>query len=281
MDEPKRAGIDALRVLGAAAIVWFHLHLPGDWIAMAALHVFVILAVHFGADRPLSRHASRLLIPWALWSALYGLAKIAQALAHGTPILHEFAPFMLLTGPSVHLWFLPFTFAVLALIARAPPLPGWAPPVLMLAVLGIMRLGPYPAPAAQWAHVLPAAVLGLWMASRNSPLIPLGLTAAAAAALWAAGFGRGIEQTALAALACLAAFVVPLPGHSGLRALAAMSFGVYLAHPLIVAFLLEAGMVPSLALFGLAFGASLALSAAIRHFLPFSRKGQASDRGAS
>lgn len=270
MPQPRNHGIELLRFVGAGAVVWFHLHLPGSWAAFAALHLFVILAVYFGAGRPLERHLRRLMLPWLFWSLVYGAAKLAQAQVMGTSLADEFAPWMVLTGLSVHLWFLPFTFVVVALNTRLHPLPVWAPPLLMGVALVVMRLGPYPTPVAQWVHVLPAAVLGLWMATRAGPLIPLAVTATLAAALWVAGFGKGIEQTAIAAALCLIVFLVPLRSNPVTSALASLSFGVYLVHPLVVALLMAVGIGGPGVLFVATLGLSVLLSAAMKRVLPFS-----------
>lgn len=43
-----------------------------------------------------------------IWRVIYGALKIAQATSCGAPILEEFSWWMLLTGLSLPLWFLPF-----------------------------------------------------------------------------------------------------------------------------------------------------------------------------
>ena len=62
--------------------------------------------------------ARGLLLPWLAWSAVYGGVKVAEAVVGGQPPGNAFAPWMLLTGPAIHLWFLPFAFAASLLDAR-------------------------------------------------------------------------------------------------------------------------------------------------------------------
>lgn len=61
--------------------------------------------LHFGRSR-----AQRLLLPWLVWSAIYGAMKLAEVAVTGVPLRHEFAPWMWLVGTAIHLWFLPFAF---------------------------------------------------------------------------------------------------------------------------------------------------------------------------
>ena len=270
MDQ-RNHSIEALRIWGAGAVLWFHLGLPDAWIAMAALHLFVILAIYFGRGATVQDHARRLLVPWILWSGIYGGAKVAQAILAGTPIADEFSLTMLLTGASLHLWFLPFTFGVLALSTMLPPLPLWRAATMMAIALVLMRAGPFPVtPLPQWGHVLPAAVLGLWMAGapERAPVLPLALTCFGATALTYLGFGRGIEQTAVAAGLCLIAFCLPLGKTRFTQMLAPLSFGVYLSHPLIVALLMLAGITNPWVLLAFTMPLSFCLSAALRRLMP-------------
>ena len=175
---------------------------------------------------------------------------------------------MALTGLSLHLWFLPFTFGALLLAGRCHPPAPWLPPLLMALVLVVMRLGPYPAPFAQWAHVLPAAVLGLWMSGQTGPLRPVAITFCLATALWQLGFGRGIEQTALAAGICLIAVWRPIGATPLTTCLAPLAFGVYLAHPLVIAALMAAGLSNPWGLLALTLPLSALVAAFVRRYLP-------------
>ena len=208
------------------------------------------------------------MVPWALWSLIYGAAKLFQALIGGTPLAAEFAPYMAVTGLSVHLWFLPFTFAALALAPLLRAGAWWHVPLLLAGVLVVMRAGPYPMPFAQWAHVLPAAVLGIWMRGSIGPVWPVVILLVLATGLWQLGFGRGIEQSALASALCLLALLWTRGPTLLTRHLAPLAFGVYLTHPLVIALLMLAGFTDPWILLILTLPLSAALSAVLRRYLP-------------
>ena len=162
----RNGSVDLLRFAGALGIVWFHLHLPGDWIGLAALPMFVMLVVHYGAGRPLAGTARRLLVPWAIWSAIYGLAKAAQALSSDRPLSTEFVPWMILTGPAIHLWFLPFCVIFLGTARLLEGVLGRRAAYAILGGLSVFSLWAaqqdnVQIPLAQWVTVWPAACLGL------------------------------------------------------------------------------------------------------------------------
>ena len=60
--------------------------------------------------RYVCNRATRLLVPFAVWSGIFGLLKLAEVLLTGVSLGSEFKPSMLLTGPAIHLWFLPFAY---------------------------------------------------------------------------------------------------------------------------------------------------------------------------
>jgi len=152
----RNPAVEILRYLGAVGIVWFHLDGPMDWIGHAALEVFVILSVVFALQGGAPWSRRRVLKIWLFWSAVYGGLKVAQALASGGPVLAEFELWMLLTGPSLPLWFLPFIYVSNGLAVEYVNRIHW-PPVLEGAVLGLISAGlvlvskSLPIPLAQWA----------------------------------------------------------------------------------------------------------------------------------
>lgn len=282
----RNVALDHARLVAAFGIVWFHAGAPGAWAGYAALPFFLMVLVVLalpGAARtgfgPFARgRAVRLLGPWAIWSGVYGGLKLAEAGLTGRPLASEFAPHMLLTGPAIHLWFLPFAFAAsLALWPLARVLGGTGAGAaggsaekfvlgLTLAGLGALALGALalqsgpagadlPVPLAQWLFGLPAVALGAgvalargWAGGRDGGRA----RAQAAAALWAAavlglaawaGWTQGLEQLALALAALIFCLRLRLPGWAaGPRAAglaAAAALGVYLAHPLVASVLLR------------------------------------------
>jgi hypothetical protein len=250
--------LDHARLVAALGIVLFHCGGPGAWIGYAGLPFFTMLLVVLalpGAGRQppaafAAARAGRLLRPWLIWSAVYGSLKLAEALVTGRPLASEFTPAMLLTGPAIHLWFLPFAFvACLAVYPLARHWTGAAPvmrpqaalAVAALAALGAAQAGPLPVPLAQWAFVIPSVFLGMAFAlargDRGRILAAAGLAAAVVAAGGLAGWTRGLEQLALAAGALTFCLLVRRPETPLSQLAAALALGVYLGHPLVASVL--------------------------------------------
>ena len=110
--------VEILRFAGAVGIVYFHVGAPAAWIGHSALLVFVIASVFFAATRRSSfERRLRVLYIWIFWSVVYGLLKIGQAVHEGRDISSEFDWWMLLAGPILPLWFLPFIFLINSLVS--------------------------------------------------------------------------------------------------------------------------------------------------------------------
>ncbi|MEM1415197.1 MAG: acyltransferase family protein, partial [Myxococcota bacterium] len=108
-------GWDRLRVLAAIDTVGLHVNGSHPLFGFG-LPLFLILAVALGvskrAPRPtrrfLGRRVDRILLPWFFWSlALLPLCALRETI-YGRPAFAWLEPEMLLYGPSIHLWFLPF-----------------------------------------------------------------------------------------------------------------------------------------------------------------------------
>ncbi len=242
----RNASVDYLRFLGALGIVLFHMGLPGAWVGLAALPMFVTLIVFYGLDRPLAAHARRLLIPWVIWSVVYGCGKLAQMILEGTSFGSEFAPWMIMTGTSLHLWFLPFVFLFLVfaqqLQAAIEPLVFrmtlW-PVLVSVAVLWIGGAVVLPIPLPQWCSVIPAALAGAALAQGRNASEVFAVLGGGAALLIFFGVSHGTWQLLLASGAMWLAFMVPLSTTSISTWAADVAFGIYLIHPLIYAVVLQ------------------------------------------
>lgn len=266
---PDRNGaLDLLRFVGALGIIWFHLRLPGGAFALGALHIFTTFAVYFGLDRPTAERARRLLIPWVIWSLIYGALKLADGWVGGQGIKAEFALWMLLTGPAIHLWFLPIAFAVPLLLAnlsvshvRLSLLP------LTFAAIAIVNLAPLPVPLPQWISILPAVWLGLAMRSGLTPGPAFAVTALAAVM---ALTGWQIVAIPLATGALAMGVILALPPRALplSRQAAGLSLGLYLAHPMVAAVLLRAGISNTALLFFLTVAGSALIVLALKRLLP-------------
>lgn len=167
--------VEWLRVVSALGIVWFHAGVPGSQWGYAGLVVFLLLSMMFEAGpnhakiQPLKTRAVRLLVPWAFWWVVYAGLNIVQQ----QPIVDADNGLIagVLTGPSVHLWYLPFAFVVLAAFGAAKP----RIPFLVLAfgsaatatvlIFGIPLWRPISLeagfPFGQWAHALAPILMGL------------------------------------------------------------------------------------------------------------------------
>ncbi len=234
--------LDYARLLAIFGVVLFHAKAPGGEIGHAGLPFFLLLLTLFvvpAASRSslaeFSRlRAWRLLGPWLLWCGIYGALKVTDAFIEGRPLSTEFEPWMVLTGPAAHLWFLPFAFVVsVAAHTLVKGLSRWeigaVALVVACAALAVFQREPLPQPLGAWAFALPAAALGLILsaAPRWWPL-----TLAFIGAAWVFGWTNGLPEISIALAVLLACLHLPLR-LSAPRGLADVVMGVYLAHPLV------------------------------------------------
>jgi peptidoglycan/LPS O-acetylase OafA/YrhL len=273
LSKTRNASIDYLRFLGALGIILFHMGMPGAWVGLSALPMFVTLIVFYGLDRPLVTHARRLLIPWAIWSGVYAVGKLAQVVFFDKPLGSEFAPWMVLTGTSLHLWFLPFAVLFFALVGgglRAlPPIGLWifagGASALVLWSVNTMSL---PTPLPQWCASLPAAFAGAVLACNTRFAPVLLVLGGGAAALIAMGWEQETWQLLIAACALFTALALPTPS-SRLAAWAGeVSFGMYLIHPLVYAVALNVLPRNSWQLYLLVVAGSILGTVLLRRILP-------------
>jgi surface polysaccharide O-acyltransferase-like enzyme len=179
---PWMAGFDVLRLVSLAAIVAFHAGAPGSrytaWRLPALTIISAALAAGRRRPRPLSeqarRSASRLLAPWAFWCAVYGIVDLATYMRLGTSIVQELGPRVLVTGASVHLWYLPFAFVMVMIVDAARRLTEGLPTagtcalatgIAVAALVAVALEGSYRddagTPWPQWQRSIPAVFLGL------------------------------------------------------------------------------------------------------------------------
>ena len=260
----RNGSVDYLRLVAAAGIVVFHLGGEGARVGYAGLPVLAALMGVFAVGRldsaegrkGLARQTRHLMLIWLAWSGLYGMMKLADLLASGASFADEFALSMLLTGPAIHLWFLPFAAGTLTLMRLAS---GWLRPCTVAgfarcaAVAGCASLAGFhlaattglPTPLPQWAAILPSLSCGLLRGMALGDRTRLALWGAALVVVLVLGTLTGAtSEVALlaAALAAVgAALALPLPQTSGSDLARRLSMSVYLLHPLVVAVLLRLG----------------------------------------
>jgi peptidoglycan/LPS O-acetylase OafA/YrhL len=247
----RNATLDYGRLVAALGIVLFHCGAPGALIGYSGLPFFTMVLIVLalpGAGRQsfagfASGRAVRLLRPWLIWSAFYGSLKLAELIVTGKPFASEFSLSMLLTGPAVHLWFLPFAFlACLAVYPLARLWPGGDASVLVPQVaLALVALSMFwsgqTGELARWVYVLPSVFLGLAFAlargdpGRTGAAVVLSAAVLALSALL--GWTHGLEQTALAVAALTLCLTIRLPETPFSVLCATLSLGVYLCHRLV------------------------------------------------
>lgn len=279
----RNGSLDHARLIAAGGIVVFHSGAPGAAIGYAGLPFFLMLLILLAwpaAERQpfgsfTGARAGRLLAPWVVWSGIYATLKLAEVAA-GHPFAAEFAPWMVLTGPALHLWFLPFAAVIcMALwpLARAA-VPLGDPARTVLAVLAVaVALGALlmqqgaalPRPLAQWAEAAPAVALGVGLALLPGHAARAALLAGTGAMLVATGWPQGATQLALAGAALWLCLMLPLPDGRASRMAADLALTVYLAHPMLAAILLRATPLPeaSVALALTTLAATLAFALAL------------------
>lgn len=168
--------VDYTRLIAAFAIVWFHSQAPGNRIAYLAMPFFLVLLA-MPSRSGLQNRAARLLLPFIVWSAIYGLVQVAQSLANHRPPFDWFHPRMLLMGTEIHLWFLPFALLV-AVVSPAlrRPIPALIAPVATSALVGLITVSLDP-PWAQWAFGVVPVLVGLaYVAAGKTALISLAVS---------------------------------------------------------------------------------------------------------
>lgn len=236
----RNGSIDILRFVGSIGIIWFHLDLPGSHIGLAALPMFVALFVCFGMARDRAGLQSRLLKPWLFWSVVFIVAKTGQAIISGQPVIDEFAAWMLLAGPSIHLWFLPFSYIFVRAL-QSVPRTVWGPLAVLLVPTSLWLANGtnLPQPFAQWVTVVPAAFIGLMLHAMGPNSLRAHnfgwMTVAFASILALSGLEQVAFQYVLGTSAMLIALSVHIPQTDLCKQAAQTSFGLYLLHPLIMA----------------------------------------------
>lgn len=274
---------DAMRVVAAFGVVWMHTPQAGPWLKVAQTVrfgvAFFTMAALILLARSLDRRpeqkmldyartrASRLLVPLALWSAVYIAFYLAVNRWLGTPIFLQANVGLLLGGAATHLWFLPFilfacvaAFPLLQAVQTAPQSKRWLVPALVAAGVASVFLpkefdqlnqgakvfffnATWAVPTYFFgmaaAMVYPKELTGRWRLV--VPIAGLVMFAVAATCAW-----KGVSSPAIQAAKGLAVAMVALTPWSPkliqmLGKLGTLSFGVYLVHLLFVVSFREVG----------------------------------------
>lgn len=116
------SGVEFFRFIASFGIVWFHCQTPGANIGYGGLPFFIMISVFF-VSQNMNKHSSsikskfiRIMIPWIFWSIVYVIARLLLNLVTGAGLFNDFKGWMILTGGSLHLWYLPYLFLTLLII---------------------------------------------------------------------------------------------------------------------------------------------------------------------
>lgn len=216
--------------------------------------LFVALTVYFGlrstGQQPFLRFAAgrarRLLLPWVLWSLLYGLLIVRGAYRAGLPLFDAFSPTVLLTGTALHLWFLPFAFVAI-LACRLVQV--WIPrnSTGLFLFLGIFVSGTVAtafaleahgrvAPGEQWLSATPAVLLGFALVLAERVRWGLALVLCVALSVFStlrlSGLPYGTMEYLITSVLTVAILAWPVAARPCTVLLSQLSIGIYLVHPL-------------------------------------------------
>lgn len=120
-ENSRRADVELLRVLACLGIVYFHAGIfsgISNAIAYSGLIVFVLISVFYGGKRKVTDEVSplakKILVPYVIWSAIYMVLYLLSG-----KYISEIVSFKtIVSGTSMHLWYLPFIFLVLVIVGR-------------------------------------------------------------------------------------------------------------------------------------------------------------------
>jgi surface polysaccharide O-acyltransferase-like enzyme len=253
--EPHRASLEWLRLVACLGIVWFHCKGPGAVIGYGGLAALIGLSVGLasvpGTLLPftviLRKRGIRLLVPWIFWCVVYTIWRLIGAIALSKSIGNEFHGWMLLVGPAIHLWYLPFAFGATcfaALLSRHQSSPKFAVFWMACAAAAFLvcsyRLSRHTIgiPWAQWTFGLPAVFIGLALPQFGDQrhncrgLAALMLTIAMSSAVaWLSGWNALALPYLVGTAGLAGAWLLTMPASPFTASLCSLSYGIYLVHP--------------------------------------------------
>ncbi|ARN81484.1 hypothetical protein B1812_10835 [Methylocystis bryophila] len=253
MSTPRLPAIEALRVIAAIGIVWFHSGAPGHEFAYTGLSFFLIVSLYFETRRALPINSvlqnavTRYIIPWFFWFLFYGIFRLAAHVPFFPPSYGSAPPLLkILAGTSIHLWYIPYVVLITITMSIAINLTSRkivfaCSTAAFFIVIPWISFGWIPGaelypPLPQYIQALPAALLGIMFGSSQNGSLPRSFVIALLAALLIAGWTCPLAfgfQDALAAVLLLGALATRsnTQGSSSLRILSRLTYGVYLVHP--------------------------------------------------
>jgi hypothetical protein len=240
--------IELFRIISIFGIVWFHTGIAlGRDVAYGGLIFFIIISVYFATKsnhkHGVIRRAERLIIPCVVWSIFYGTISFVKA-GHIFPENYSYFS-MIFATPSIHLWFLPFIFLILLAIDNLRFLLSreWFGMLVGISALLTITLAPiwrefsYVPPLGQYAHAMPAVLIGIFLGVYENirfklrSTIMVGIVLSILFMVYQNQSGIGIPY-AVGLIPCVFLFYenVLIKSSQFILWLASATFGVYLSH---------------------------------------------------
>ncbi|MEJ2704092.1 MAG: acyltransferase [Sedimentisphaerales bacterium] len=265
------ASVERLRILAIFGIVWFHSeNASGRSIGYAGLPIFLMLfyALSVRKSKPedffvfAKKKARRLLKPWIFWVVVYTVCMVAKQMMEGASVSKVFSNFIILAGPRIHLWYMPFAFLSGLLVnSLQRTTQRVSPRVLVLggALAGgfllfccstattfiTMMAVKWNTPSPQWIFALPAIPLGFSIGRvyssfggqvRRQRLLYLCIVVAVevvCVTMLCFHYVQLIIPYGIAIVFVCVAFLGKARCSETLLKLSSVTFGIYLIHPLI------------------------------------------------
>jgi hypothetical protein len=245
----RNATVEILRYLGAVGIVWFHLGGTHSQFGYSALVLFIVLSVYFGMGRTTSAWArTEPLLIWLFWSTIYFAMKIVQMVMLNEPIVSELEPWMLLTGPVLPLWFLPFIYVANGVAWNYEKhfkisvawIEGLTLALGVVGAISLLKLAPG-IPFAQWCVGASAVFLAIAVFRAREHRLPLMMVMVTICTGYLAGPESDYLLLLFAGPISAVALLYGPVWHSALATkIGALALPVYLLHPGVFAILLMA-----------------------------------------
>jgi hypothetical protein len=250
----RKVTVEIGKLFCSLCIVWFHTAESFTRLTYSALPVFLLLSIlltkakkDFGNPWYFEAlgNARKLLLPWLIWSAFYGILKFAKAFFRKEPVFGWFEVSMVGTGFSLHLWYLPMLFVVMEFIAFLDrkhlifgPSRALFSIFLGIALIVIMQsdnlpsLGP---PMDQWLVIFPFACLGISLRAIQpvTGCFRWNIEIFAILALLAISAIAGYSAALIGFVALVSTIIMITPRWVFRFDLTRLSLAIYLAHPII------------------------------------------------
>ncbi len=196
-----------------------------------------------------------MLIPWLFWSIIYVGYKLFKQSVQHTEFSDNFTYIMFITGPCIHLWYLPFAFImaiVINVLQRFMVDMSALVTILIMTVSGVAFLSlssialstmALPIPLPQWIFGIPAVPLGFAVGKVNAStsgrlqkFLYFGFAitiCVVSLVLYYLGYRIVIKQYSLGLVLVCIAFMWNFKWNPLLHRFASLTLGIYLIHPLV------------------------------------------------